>query len=95
MSPFLFLSWNRGSNGMRDYRFSSITAPTFVPCFSGGLLAVARSRSDIEMSKPLSQITSAEDAFSGRLTVQSSLLRRQSFGRAMPKSACSQASPST
>lgn len=42
---------------------------------------MARSRSDIEMSKPLSQITRAEDAFSGRLTVQRSLICRQSFGR--------------
>ncbi len=70
---------------MRDYSFSSITVPTLLPCFSGGRLAVARSRSDIEMSKPLSQITRAEDAFSGRLTVQRSLLCRQSFGRGCQK----------
>lgn len=67
---------------MRDYRFSSVTAPPFffLPCFSRYLLAVARSGSDIEMSKPLSQITRAEDVFSGRLTMWRSPLCRQSFG---------------
>lgn len=44
------------------------------------LLTVACGGSDIEMSKPLTQITRAEDAFSGCLTARRSLLCRQSFG---------------
>lgn len=87
---FSFLPCNRESNGMRDYRFSSITVPTFSPCFSRYLLAVVHSGSDIEMSKPLSQITRAEDAFSGRLTMRRSPLCRQSFGSGCQKSLRSQ-----
>lgn len=90
-SLLLFLSWNRKSNGMTDYRFSSVDVLTFLPCVLGGLLAVAHSRSDIEMSKPLSQITTAENVFSGCLTMQHSPLRTQSFRERLPKSACSQA----
>lgn len=95
MSPFSLPPWNRRSNGMRDYRFSSIAVPTFLPCFSGGLLAVARSGSDIEMSKPLSQITKAEDAFSSRLTVQRSPAMQTIIWKRLPKSVRSQASLSS
>lgn len=69
------LSWNRRTNEITDC-INVLTPP---PRFSGDLLAVDHSRSDIEMSNPFCGITRADNVFSGSLTMQHSPCDRNHF----------------
>lgn len=64
MTSFLLLEQKvEREGGITDS--AALLLQNFVHCFSGCELTPALSGSVIEMSKPLSQITRAEDAFSG------------------------------